>query len=100
MNLAGRRFWHLAAGATALVAMRHVAWAQVYPSRPITIIEPFAAGSPLETIGRIIAEPMQVSLGQPVIVENVPGRSLVQMGALRSRSARAMEQGTGDAAWR
>jgi len=75
MNLARRRFWHLAAGATALVAIRHVAWAQAYPSRPITIIEPFAVGGPLDTIGRIIAERMQVSLGQPVIIENVPGAS-------------------------
>ena len=75
MNLARRRFWHLAAGANALVAMRHVAWAQAYPARPITIIEPFAVGGPLDTIGRIIAERMQVSLGQPVIVENVPGAS-------------------------
>jgi tripartite-type tricarboxylate transporter receptor subunit TctC len=57
------------------VAIRHVSWAQAYPSRPITIIEPFAAGGPLDTIGRIIAERMQVSLGQPVIIENVPGAS-------------------------
>jgi tripartite-type tricarboxylate transporter receptor subunit TctC len=75
MNLARRRFWHLAAGASVLVAIRHVAWAQAYPSRPITISEPFAAGGPLDTIGRIIAERMQVSLGQPVIIENVPGAS-------------------------
>ncbi len=47
--------------------------AQVYPSRPITMVVPLAAGGPLDTIARILAEPMRVSLGQPVIVENVTG---------------------------
>jgi tripartite-type tricarboxylate transporter receptor subunit TctC len=47
--------------------------AQVYPSRPITIVAPFAAGGPTDTIGRIVAERMRVSLGQPVIIEDVPG---------------------------
>jgi tripartite-type tricarboxylate transporter receptor subunit TctC len=47
--------------------------AQTYPSRPITLIAPFPAGGPLDTIARILAEPMRASLGQPVVVENVPG---------------------------
>jgi tripartite-type tricarboxylate transporter receptor subunit TctC len=51
------------------------ATAQVYPSRPITMVVPFAAGGPIDTIGRIMAEGMRVSLGQPVIVENVAGAS-------------------------
>jgi tripartite-type tricarboxylate transporter receptor subunit TctC len=49
------------------------AWAQPYPSRPITMVVPLAAGGPLDTIARILAEPMRISLGQPVIVENVTG---------------------------
>ena len=44
-----------------------------YPSRPITMIVPFAAGGPTDTIARILAEHMRVSLGQPVILENVAG---------------------------
>lgn len=47
--------------------------AQTYPSRPITIVVPFAAGGPTDTIARIVAERMRVKLGQPVIIENVAG---------------------------
>ena len=47
--------------------------AQSYPSRPITMVVPLAAGGPLDTMARIIAEPMRAALGQPIIVENVTG---------------------------
>jgi tripartite-type tricarboxylate transporter receptor subunit TctC len=47
--------------------------AQVYPSRPITMVVPFAAGGPNDTIGRILIERVRGSLGQPVIIENVAG---------------------------
>ncbi len=47
--------------------------AQVYPSRPVTLVVPFPPGGPTDTIGRIIIEPMRVSLGQPIIIENVGG---------------------------
>jgi tripartite-type tricarboxylate transporter receptor subunit TctC len=47
--------------------------AQVYPSRPITMNVPFAAGGPTDTISRIIAERMRASLGQPVFIENIAG---------------------------
>ena len=50
-----------------------IAGEQAYPSRPITMIVPFAAGGPTDTIARILAEHMRVSLGQPVILENVTG---------------------------
>jgi tripartite-type tricarboxylate transporter receptor subunit TctC len=49
------------------------AGARSYPSRPITMVVPFAAGAPVDTVGRIIAERMRVSLGQPIILENVSG---------------------------
>jgi tripartite-type tricarboxylate transporter receptor subunit TctC len=75
MTLSRRRFLHLAAGAAAMPAAARIARAQAYPSRPITIVEPFAAGGPLDTIGRILAERMRVSLGQPVVIENVAGAS-------------------------
>jgi tripartite-type tricarboxylate transporter receptor subunit TctC len=48
-------------------------WAQVFPSRPITVVVPFAAGGPTDVIARTIGQHMRASLGQPVIVENVAG---------------------------
>jgi tripartite-type tricarboxylate transporter receptor subunit TctC len=50
-----------------------VARAQAYPARPITMIAPFAAGGPTDVIGRVVAERMRRSLGQPVVIENVTG---------------------------
>ena len=47
--------------------------AEDYPTRPITVIVPFAAGGPTDTIARILGERMGRSLGQSVIVENVTG---------------------------
>ena len=47
--------------------------AQSYPSKPITIIVPFAAGGPADTLSRLLGERMTASLGQPIIVENAAG---------------------------
>ncbi len=44
-----------------------------YPTRPITMIVPFAAGGPTDTVARLVAETMAQTLGQPVVVENVAG---------------------------
>jgi tripartite-type tricarboxylate transporter receptor subunit TctC len=68
-----RQFLHLAAGAAALPAVSQIAKAQAYPTRPITIVVPFATGGPPDTIARILADMMRASLGQPVIIENVTG---------------------------
>jgi tripartite-type tricarboxylate transporter receptor subunit TctC len=70
-----RRFLQLAAGAVTLPAVSRSAWAQAYPSRPITMVVPFAAGGALDVIGRILAPSMRASLGQTIIIENVVGAS-------------------------
>jgi tripartite-type tricarboxylate transporter receptor subunit TctC len=49
------------------------AWAQGYPARPVSIVVPFSAGGPTDTLARIMGERMARSLGQPVLVENVTG---------------------------
>src|SRR5262249_26340000 len=58
-----------------LLGLTGSAAAQVYPSRPITMIVPYPAGGGTDTIGRVVAEGMRVALGQPVIIENVGGAS-------------------------
>jgi tripartite-type tricarboxylate transporter receptor subunit TctC len=59
--------------ALGLACAASQAGAQPYPSHPITMVVPFAAGAPVDMVGRIIAERMRVSLGQPIILENVSG---------------------------
>jgi len=73
VKLLRRQFLHLAAGAGALPALPRIALAQAYPSRRITIVVPFPPGALTDSIARVIAEGMQTSLGQPVIIENVGG---------------------------
>src|SRR5262245_17487006 len=65
--------WSFVLAFAATLAAISPAPAQVYPSRPITIVIPFPPGGAFDTIGRTIADRMKGSLGQPVIVENVGG---------------------------
>ena len=58
-----------------------------YPQRPITMIIPFAAGGPTDTVGRLVAQIMGNDLGQPVVVENVGGAGGT-LGAQRVAQAR------------
>jgi tripartite-type tricarboxylate transporter receptor subunit TctC len=73
MKLPRRGFLHLAAGAAALPAVSRIASAQAYPSRPITMVVPFAAGGPTDVVARIVGERMGSSLRQTVVIENVTG---------------------------
>ena len=59
--------------AVGLACAAQPAGAQPYPSRPITMVVPFAAGAPVDMVGRLFAERMRMSLGQPIILENVSG---------------------------
>ena len=67
--------------ATLVGAASLIAVAQTYPSKPITVIVPFAAGGPTDTIARIMAARMSKTLGQSVIAENVVGAGGAIAGA-------------------
>src|SRR5262245_17232266 len=73
MKFPRRSFLHLAAGAAALPIVSRHARAQDYPTRPMTMVVPYSAGGPTDTIARIMAERMRISLGQIIIVENTTG---------------------------
>ena len=47
--------------------------AELYPARPITVVVPYPAGGPTDTLARILADHMRTSLGQSIIIENVTG---------------------------
>jgi tripartite-type tricarboxylate transporter receptor subunit TctC len=73
MKFPRRQFLHLAAGVGAVSALPRIARAQTYPTRPITMIIPLAAGGVVDVVARVVAERMRASLGQTVIIENVGG---------------------------
>ncbi|HEX3504770.1 MAG TPA: tripartite tricarboxylate transporter substrate-binding protein [Xanthobacteraceae bacterium] len=73
MKCRRRAFLRLAAGGVALPAIARVARAQSFPSRPVTMVVPFAAGGGTDIFARILAEGMRGPLGQTVVIENVAG---------------------------
>ncbi len=72
MKLSRRRFVNLATGAAVLPAVSQFASAQSYPSRPVTVIVPFAAGGNTDMMARLGAQRLTDKLGQTFIVENRP----------------------------
>jgi tripartite-type tricarboxylate transporter receptor subunit TctC len=68
------------------VAFAALANAQQYPSKPISMIVPFTAGGPTDTVGRSLAQGMSKSLGQQVVIENVGGAGGT-VGAARVKNA-------------
>jgi tripartite-type tricarboxylate transporter receptor subunit TctC len=79
-----RMFALLAAIASTLPTL---GYAQSFPSRPVTLVVPYAAGGTFDVIGRIIAPRMSELLGQPVIVENTTGAGGV-VGVTRVMNAK------------
>lgn len=59
--------------AATMLALTSGAGAQTYPDRTITVVVPFAAGGPTDTVTRLVAEAMSKDLGQQIVVENVGG---------------------------
>src|SRR4029077_9692860 len=58
-----------------LLAFTAAAQAQTYPTRPITMLVGFPPGGPTDTLARIVADAMQPSLGQSIVVETASGAS-------------------------
>jgi tripartite-type tricarboxylate transporter receptor subunit TctC len=85
-----RHFLHLASGAIAAGSFAHSAVALDYPTRPITIVVPFAAGGATDVLARVLADAMGKSLGQTIIVEDVTGAA---GGIGVARVARALADG-------
>src|SRR5258706_9946880 len=73
MKLPRRKFLHLAASAVVLAVFLHVASAQAYPTRPVRIIVPFAAGGGSDVIARLVAQKVTENLGRKFYVENQVG---------------------------
>jgi putative tricarboxylic transport membrane protein len=59
--------------AIAALLLPGAAQSQQFPARPVTMVVPFAAGGPIDVLGRLLQGPMGEALGQPVIVENITG---------------------------
>ena len=67
----------LLVAAACLLVLAAPSWAQTYPTRPITMIVPFAPGGPADVLGRLIGQKMSEDLGQQVIIDNRPGANTI-----------------------
>src|SRR5258708_33434214 len=77
---------HVLSFAAALALGGSVASAQDWPVRPVTMVVPFAAGGPMDTLARILQPALGETLGQQVIIENMPGGGGL-VGSLRVAQA-------------
>jgi tripartite-type tricarboxylate transporter receptor subunit TctC len=73
LTLARRELLRLAAGIVGLPALPGVACAQDYPTRPVRLLDGFAAGGIIDVVARIIGQRLSERLGQPFVVDNRPG---------------------------
>src|SRR3984957_996233 len=76
----------LLAAVALFVSLGTQAHAQAWPTRPVTMVVPFAPGGVYDTLGRVYAAALSDSLGQQIIVENVPGAGSMTGAARVSRA--------------
>jgi tripartite-type tricarboxylate transporter receptor subunit TctC len=89
VKLPRRKFLHLTAGVAALPAVSRIARAQSYPSRPVRVIVPFAAGNN-DLVARLIGQWLSERPGQPFVIENRPdaGTNLGTEAVVRAPAGR------------
>src|SRR4051812_35406715 len=80
----------IGAALAGVLGLAGAASAQDFPTRPITMVIPFAAGGPTDVLGRVMGEAMSKTLGQQIVVENVGGAG---GGTGSQRVARASPDG-------
>jgi len=73
MRLLRRQFLHVAGGAAALPMTAQLAKAEAFPVRPVHIVNGFPPGGGSDVAARLIAQPLQQRMGQPVVVDSRPG---------------------------
>jgi tripartite-type tricarboxylate transporter receptor subunit TctC len=75
--------------ATAMPGLLHAgrAWAQTWPSKPVTLIAPYPPGGGVDTVSRLIGERLAARLGQPITVDNKPGAGATLGATALARSA-------------
>ena len=73
VTLARRRALVTTAALVLLAALPAAAWAQAYPSKPLTMVVPFSAGGTTDILARIVGKAMEAELGQPIVIDNKAG---------------------------
>jgi tripartite-type tricarboxylate transporter receptor subunit TctC len=83
--LTRRKTLQFAASVVAMPFVSSAGWPQSYPSRPVTIVVPFAAGGGADIVARLMGQWLSERIGKPVVIENRPGAAT----KYRYRSGRA-----------
>lgn len=86
MKLVRRQFLRLAAATGVAPALSPIAWAQTYPTRPVTVVVPFAACGGTDLLARLVAQRLERRLGKAFVIENRPGAgtTLAAMSVVRA----------------